>query len=121
MEEAGQPQVEDADRAVAVEQDVGRLDVAVDQAGLVGVLQPLGRLADVVGGAIDAQRPEAGDDVLQADAVHVVHDQEVQAAVLVDVVGLDQVGMVQHAGGPGLAVETSQGRRVARPGWWAAP
>ena len=47
--EAGQAQVEHLDHALRVDQQVGGLDVAVDQAGLVGVLQAVGRLADVVG------------------------------------------------------------------------
>ena len=58
VEEAGQAHVEDLDDAVAVDEDVARLDVAVDQAGrLVGVLQAEGRLADVVGRP--AARPAA--------------------------------------------------------------
>ena len=42
VEEPGQAEVEDLHAAVAVEQDVARLDVAVDQPGLVGVLQARG-------------------------------------------------------------------------------
>ena len=70
-------------------------------------------LADAVGRPSRGEGAEAGDDVLQAGPVHVVHDQEVQPAVLVDVVGLDEVGMVQNAGRPRLAVKASQRRRVA--------
>ena len=33
-----------------IDQQVGRLDVAMDQAGMVGVGQAFGRLADVLGG-----------------------------------------------------------------------
>ena len=42
VEEAGQAHVEDLHDAGAVEEDVARLDVAVDEADLVGVLQPDG-------------------------------------------------------------------------------
>ena len=66
VEEAGQAHVEDLDDALAVQQQVGGLDVAVDQAGLVGVVQAEGGLADVVGGARHVHRPAALDDVLQA-------------------------------------------------------
>jgi len=68
------------------------LDVAVDQAGLVGVLQAQDGLADVVGGADGIHRPAALDDLLQVGAVDVLHDEEVQRLVLVDIVGVDDVG-----------------------------
>ena len=41
-------------------------------------------------------------------AVHVLHDEEVQVAVLIDVVGADDVGVIEAAGGPGLAVEAAE-------------
>ena len=47
-EEASQAHVEDLDLPLAIDQDVARLDVAVDQAALVGVVQPQGRLPDVM-------------------------------------------------------------------------
>src|SRR5207248_1106003 len=77
--EPGQAQVEDLDDAGAVHQQVAGLDVAVDQAGGVDVLQALGRLGDVVGGAPRAERAALAHQVVQADALDVVHDDEVQA------------------------------------------
>ena len=47
--ESGQPQVEHLDAPVLVRPAVGRLDVAMDQPGVVGVLQAHGRLGDVIG------------------------------------------------------------------------
>ena len=105
VEEAGQAEVEDLDDAGAVHEQVGRLDVAVDQAGLVGVLQAEGGLMDVVGGANRVKRAAALDQVLEADAVDVLHDEEVEFAVPVHVVGADDVGMAQLGDGLGLAVE----------------
>ena len=49
--ESGQPQVEDLDDVPLVDQQVGRLDVAMDQPVRMGIRQALGRLADVVGRA----------------------------------------------------------------------
>ena len=49
----GEAEVEDLDRRLvplAGEHQVGRLDVAVDQPLLVGVLEPEGRLVDEVAG-----------------------------------------------------------------------
>ena len=64
-EEPGQPQVENLDRTGAVEEQVAGLDVAVDPAGLMGVLQPLGRLPDVVAGAGHVHRAVALDDLVE--------------------------------------------------------
>jgi hypothetical protein len=113
VEEAGQAEVEDFDRTRPVEEQVGRLDVAVDQAGLVGVLQAEGGLADVVGGPHGVHRPVALDDGVQRAAVNVLHDEEVQPAVAVDVVTADDVGVLELGDGPRLAAEALQGHGVA--------
>src|SRR5262249_6587708 len=73
-DQPGQPQVEDFHHAATVEQDVGGLDVAVDPAGQVGVLQPVGGLADVVRGADDIHRPVRADDFAECAAVHILDD-----------------------------------------------
>ena len=87
----------------------------------MGVLQADGRLADVVAGAQQVHRPGLLDDLLQAGAVHVFHDQEVQVLVLVDVVGADDVGMVEGGDGAGFAVEALERGGVLGLGGRAAP
>src|SRR5207237_643880 len=87
-------------------------DVAMDQAGGVGVFQSQGRLADVVGGPANLHRASSLDDVLQAGAVHVFHDQKMQILILVDVVGMDNVGMIESRNGAGFAVKAKQGSLV---------
>jgi hypothetical protein len=77
VEEPGQAQVEDLYNALAVNEDVARLDVAVDQPGRVRMLQANGRPVHVVAGARHVHRPGLADNVLQAGAVHVLHDQKV--------------------------------------------
>ena len=69
VEEAGQPQVQNLEDAGPAQQQVGRLHVAVNQPGRVGVLQAVGGLADVVGGAGRVEPAAAGDQLLQIDAV----------------------------------------------------
>ncbi len=116
VEKAGQPHVEDLDAAVARHQDVARLDVAMHQARALGVVEADRRLANVMAGTQDAQRPALLDDVLQAGAVDVLHDKEVQVLILVDVVGVDDVGMVDGGDGAGLAIEAAEGGLVLRLG-----
>ena len=67
---------------------------------------------DVVGGANRVQRAAAADQFLETDAVHVFHDEEMEFAVAVDVVGADDVGMAQLGDGLGLAVEAFDGAGV---------
>jgi hypothetical protein len=99
-------------RILMVQQQVAGLDVAVDQAGLVRVLQPQRRLVNVAGGALDRQRPVAGDDLLQTGAVHKLQHQKVQLLKGVKVVGMDDVGVGQGGRGPRLALEALDGRAV---------
>src|SRR4029077_12470044 len=104
-EKAGQAQVQDLDRSRSIEKHVRRLDVAVDQPGLVRVLQTQGGLADVMSCPEGSQRSAFLDDRLEGAAVDVFHDQEVPLAVLVDIVAADDVGVLQLRDGAGLAVK----------------
>ena len=104
---------------VRVEPDVARLDVAVDDAALVGVIEAG---ADVEG---DAQRLGHGQPVrlralqerLHVAARHVLgHDVEV-LALLPDVVDRDHVAVVaQAAHGLGLAAHAAHARLVEAMG-----
>ncbi len=88
------------------DQQVGRLDVAVDHAALVGVLQAQGRLADVVAGlAAPAAGRAASTSLPRSVAVDVLHDEEVGVAGLVGVVGHDDVGMRELGDRLDLAAE----------------
>src|SRR5438445_4285358 len=74
IEESSQAQIQDLNRAAAIENDIARLDVPMDDAGnLVSVLQSERGLADVMGTANGIKRPDALDDLLQAGSVHVLH------------------------------------------------
>ena len=65
VREQGQAQVENLHHPLLIDQQVGGLHVAVNQAGIVGVLEALGGLGDVVAGHSQRQRPIVLDDVLQ--------------------------------------------------------
>ena len=105
-EDFGQAEVGHIGLVVAVEEDVRRLQVAVDDA--VGV-QMLDRPGD------DAHQPHdrvegkrlAGDPLGQALAFDVFHGEVVLAVVLADVVDLRDVGVSQAGGGPGLDLKAA--------------
>ena len=100
----GQPEVGDPRVAVLVEEDVGRLEVAVDHAALVGVLDGLGDLADQPGGLARGQRTvgKALGEALPLDETHL---KVMLALVLANLVDRHDAGMVEVGGRLGLAVE----------------
>ena len=110
--ESGQAQVQHLDHFFLIDQKIGGFDVAVDQAGLVGMVQPVGRLADEVGGDKIIHRSVAFDHLLQVAALDVLHYHVVDVAVVVNVVRADDVAMIQLGDGLGLAVESGQIGRV---------
>ena len=94
----GQPEVEDLDHgavALAGEHQVARLDVAVDHAVLVGVLQAQRRLVHVVAGLGHRQRPAGLDQLRQVESLDVLHRQDEALADAEGRVGRDDVGMMQ--------------------------
>ena len=111
---ASQTEIQDLDFTRAgVTHQVVRLDVAMDHAQLVGVLQPVGRLADVFARLDDWQRPAPADDFVQVHARHEFHHQKVQIAGLLGIVGGDDMAMVQAGSGLHFAAEPLDRRLVA--------
>ena len=112
-----QAEVGDLGDAVRVDQDVRRLDVAVDDAVLVGVVD---RLADLPHEGEDLLDGDAGregrpalrgglllpiDVVAEVASLQVLHREEVAAVLLSDLVDLHDVGVLEAGGGLGLARE----------------
>jgi hypothetical protein len=99
--------------AASHQEDVGRLDVAMDHPGPVCCVERIGK--------VDRQRQDlvyrraAGDQsVAQGLACEPFHDDERLAVVLGDLMDRTDVRMVERRGGPRLAPETLHGVRVAR-------
>jgi hypothetical protein len=110
-----QAQVEHLDHALWRQQQILRLHVAVDQAALEGVLQPQRRLPGVGAGQVNGQRAFLLDQPAEVGPLDEFHDEEVGAAGLVRVVGVDDVRVVELGGGADLAVETPHRVGVAQP------
>ena len=114
--ESGQAQVENARDAFAIDEHVARFDVPVDNAAAEGVVQADGGLVGVTHRAVDVQRAELLHDPEEVRAVHVVHHDEVEVAVLIDVVSADDVRVLEAPGGSGFAVEATERRGLFRLG-----
>ena len=105
----GQAEVGDVRLVVGVEQDVGRLQVAVQDALLVGVLDGPG---DGDAGSAAAARPGSGPSASCCARLRpsMKSMREVVPAVDgADLVDLDDVRVLQPAGGAGLGVEALAG------------
>jgi hypothetical protein len=102
----GDAEVDDLDLALGREQHVAGLDVAVDHATrAVGVAQGRRHLARDLDGPIGVEPAVGADELGQAVALHVLHDDEVGAVGLAPVVGPDDVGVAQAPRRLGLAAE----------------
>ena len=95
------------------DEDVGRLDVAVDDSLGVRRIQRVGNLDAQRQDGLRLHRP-AADAVLQRHPVQVLHHQKRLIAVLADLVNGADVGMVEGRGGARLAAEAFQRLRVLR-------
>ena len=74
-------------------EQVGRLDAAMGQPGLIDVLKTLRDLSDKVAGLLDRERPDLADESLEIHSFHVLHREELKPGLLLYLVGLDDVGM----------------------------
>ena len=100
----GDAKVGDLHPALLVQQDVLRLDVAVDDALLVGELQRLADLRHDDQRLLGASLP-ALQQLPQGHAVHELHQQVGIAARLAEVIDGDDVRMVEPGQRPRLAGE----------------
>ncbi len=113
--EPGQAQIEQFHHTVGIDEQIGRLDVAMDQSGGVGVSQSLGRLPEIFGRLGVGQGAIVVHDPLQVAPLDVFHHQVVGRPLVVDVVGADNVAVVEGRCGLRLAVEPFEVRGVVHP------
>ena len=103
----GEPEVEHLDRAVGPDADVGGLEVAVDDAGLVGRFQ---RLRDLQGDGdrlVDRHRPPS-DHLVEPLALDKLHDQDVALVEVLEGVQGGDVRVVEGGEHPCLALEAGE-------------
>ena len=100
-------------QGVAVgEQDVLRLDVAVDDPLAVRVPQRLRHLAHQAHGVHGGERAVAAEAVAQTLALHVGHREPEHAVGVARVVHREYVGVLQAGGEADLATESLRSHRV---------
>ena len=90
----------------ALQQDVLRLDVAVDDLALVGVLQRFGRLADDPEGVLDGKLVLPDEPVAERLALDEGHDIVEEAVGHPRVVQAEDVGVLELGGDADFAEET---------------
>ena len=110
-DELGQAEVEHLDQAALGAHQVRALDVAVDDAAAVRFIERVGDLEADLDDLADRQRP-LRDARRQQLAFDVLHDDEVGAGVLADVVGDGDVRRAQHRGGARLVQQARAAFRI---------
>jgi hypothetical protein len=111
LEVLRESEVEDLREAVLRDDDVGRLDVAVDDALVVGVLEALRGLRDDVDGLVDGQLLLVREDHVERLALAVLHGVVVVAQVLAGREGADDVGVLEA-----MAASDSRRKRFTNSG-----
>jgi hypothetical protein len=105
VEGTGDAKVHHLHAAVGGQQDVARLDVAVEHAGMVGDGECGGRLGGDLGSSACQQRAFGAADVAQGPPLDELHHHVVGLAVLAPVEDRHDVGVAEVGGGLGLAAE----------------
>ncbi|MCO5168447.1 MAG: hypothetical protein M9894_19070 [Planctomycetes bacterium] len=101
----GDAEVRDPRHAVRVEEDVRRLEVAVEDPAPVRVLEPVRRLRQHLEGAALVHGPGAPQERVQRLAADQLHGQVADAVGLADVVDRDDVAVREARRGAGLVEE----------------
>ena len=112
----GDAEVRQLHAALGGDEDVARLDVAVDETGLVGVVERGGHRSPDHERLVDAQPPGLVQEVAQRAPGDQLHDHRSPAVGLDGVVDADDVRVVQPGGGDGLPPEALDHDRVVGQG-----
>ena len=108
----GQPEIEDLGLDTRGHEDVGRLDVAVDDAVGVGGVQRVRNLSREVQHQTKRERP-AVHVLLERLALEQLHGDELRALELVDLVDRADVRVIERRGGARLAQKPIGGLLIA--------
>ena len=107
----GEPEVEDLGLAARGDENICRLDIAVDNALGVGGIERVGDLNGKVHDLLGGERP-AGNTHIQGHAFEQLHGDEAVPAIFANFMDGANIGMIQGGGGAGFALETLQRLRV---------
>ena len=113
---AGQPEVGDAQPAIGVEEEIGRLDVTMDHAPSVGVLEPGGDLDAHLDRLFGSEERPGVEHLPQTAAGQVLEDQIGLIVLFAPVVDLEDVGVVEGCRRPSLGPETLEEGGIAGQG-----
>jgi len=91
--------------AIAEDEDVARLDVAMDDPVLVGIVKPVAHLLHEQELVLEEERPALGDHLLELLALEELHHDEQVPVHFGEVVDGDDVGVAQPRTGLGLPEE----------------
>ena len=104
----GESEVEDLGLAATGDENVGRLDVAVDDAFGVGGIERIGDLDGKVNNLLGRERAAANAHI-QGHAFEQLHGDKTPTGVFADFIDGTNIGMIQGGGGASLALETLEG------------
>ncbi len=104
----GKTEVENFCVAARGDENIGGLDVAMNDAFGVSGVEGVGNVSADFEKALDFDG-RVGDDVLERGAFHVFHDDEDAAVVFLDVVDGADVRMVEGGGGASFSLEALEG------------
>ena len=108
----GEAEVEDLDLSTIDQEEICRLDVAMDNSSTVCPVEGVSHLNADVDDLMDLEGLGTGEAVSQRQAFHQFHDEEGSAFVLADVVDRADVRVIQRGGRPGFGSEPFHGRQI---------
>ena len=104
----GEAEVEDFGVAAFGDEEVGGLDVAVNDAFGMGGIEGVGNFDGEIEEAVQLHGA-AGDEMLESLALETFHGDEGLAIFLADIMDGADVGMVESGGGFGFAAKAAEG------------
>ena len=114
-EKLGETKIEDFDGAAFGDENVGGLDVAMEDALFVGGVESVGELDADVDGARNG-KGAGGDEFVEGLAFEQLHSDECSAIVFFDGVNRANAGMIERGSRAGFTEETLEGLFVAMRG-----